>query len=619
MKLSSIISDGMVIQRNKQVTISGNTKHFQKVCLTFLEKSYETTSDSNGDWSINLENLEPGGPYHMEIVAEEKIVIQDILIGDVWVLGGQSNMQLPINRTLDLFSDEIKDANEPFIRQFSVPQNYNFHKPEQYLVGGTWTSATHPDVMNFSAVGYFFAKELYEKYCVPIGLIQTAVGGTPIEAWISEKTLRKIGGYDADLDYCKNDFHIAEKKRSDEERHDLWYKNLNAKDPGLKDISWYDSTMNVDDWDEFEIPNSWKDSNLENIRGSVWFRKEFNLPSSMLENEAKLVLGTIIDADETYINGTCIGTTGYKYPPRRYLIPEGLLKSGTNSITVRVISTQTTGGFVKGMPYKLIANGKELNLQGTWKYRIGAITETLEPPTFFQYKPAGVYNGMIAPLGNYCMKGVLWYQGESNTQHPKGYSRLFNALMNDWRENWKSDAVPFIYTQLANFETSDTNPDEANWAVLREEQRLALNTSNTAMAVAIDIGEYNDLHPQDKKTLGKRLALGAINKAYHEDIVYSGPQYKRMEHIGNSIHLSFDHVGSGLTARDGNLKYFTICGTDGKFVPANAFLRDNKVIVSHEQIKDPCHVRYAWLDNPEGANLYNKEGLPASPFTTESK
>jgi sialate O-acetylesterase len=326
------------------------------------------------------------------------------------------------------------------------------------------------------------------------------------------------------------------------------------------------------------------------------------------------MLGTIVDADDTYINGTLIGNTGYKYPPRRYPVPQGLLRLGKNTITVRVISTQNTGEFIKDMPYKLIANTQELCLQGTWKYRIGAIVEAMESQTFFQYKPSGVYNSMIAPLRNYGIKGVVWYQGESNTHQPQGYSDLFRALAKDWRNNWNIGEFPFIFTQLANFGTND---GQANWAQLREEQRKSLEIANTAMAVAIDIGEYNDIHPQDKKTLGHRFALCAIRIAYGEDIVYSGPMYRSMETLGDVIHLHFDQVGSGLTTSRGELNGFTICGTDGVFVPAQAILSGNTITVNHTGIKQPVHVRYAWLDNPAGANLYNREGLPASPFTTE--
>ncbi|GAE29464.1 sialate O-acetylesterase [Alkalihalobacillus hemicellulosilyticus] len=469
-------------------------------------------------------------------------------------------------------------------------------------------------MLNFSAVGYFFANELYETYEVPIGLVHAAVGGTPIEAWLSEKTLRELGNVNDELDRNKDDSFVSLTKRQDEERHSKWYKQLKANDLGLQKPAWYEENLPTNDWQEFSVPNTWKGSELESLRGAVWFRKEFHLSGEMCEGNAKLILGTIIDADDTYINGTLIGSTAYRYPPRRYDIPAGILKPGKNTLAVRVISTQTTGAFVTDMPYKLIANSKEITLEGSWKYKIGAITETLDPPTFFQYKPSGVYNGMIAPLKQMNMKGVLWYQGESNTANPSGYAQLFAKLVQDWRTNWQQQDLPFLYAQLANLNTEDPHH---HWAILREEQRQSLAISHTAMAVTIDIGEHNDLHPQDKKSVGQRLALCAKHIAYDKNIVYSGPLYKKMERTDSRIKLSFNHIGSGLVTKSGELQTFEICGSDRRFIAATAEIKGDHVIVYHNQINNPVHVRYAWSDNPEKANLYNKEGLPASPFTTE--
>nr|WP_144926882.1 sialate O-acetylesterase [Paenibacillus bovis] len=616
MKLSTLISNGMVLQRNEQIAISGKTEVSKEVSLSFLGETYTTLSNHSGEWSIELANLQPGGPYEMEISTEdERVVISDILIGDVWVLGGQSNMELPINRTLDLLYDEVKDINEPNIRQFNVPQIYDFKGPRNELDGGSWMNATGENVMNFSAVGYFFAQKLYKKHGVPIGLIHTAVGGTPIEAWMSEKTLREIGGYDEELDQIKDDAYVRKTKENDEKRMQDWHRNLNEKDIGLQE-HWFMEEVDTNNWSELEVPNTWENSDLD-IRGAVWCKREFEVPKSLAGTEAKLYLGTLIDADQTYINGTLVGTTGYRYPPRRYSIPAGVLREGKNSITVRVISSGSAGGFIKDMPYKIAANEEELSLEGTWKYKIGAITEPLGPSTFFQYKPTGVYNAMITPLRDYRIKGFAWYQGESNTGRPIGYSNLFAKLVKDWRENWGQGDLPFLFTQLTSLDTGEKDANFSHWALLRDEQRLSLHVPNTAMAVIIDAGEHNDLHPQDKKTVGERLALGAMKIAYGEDLVYSGPLYEKMEIIDGSIHLYFTNIGSGLVAHGGELKTFVISGEDENFVPAKAEISGDKVIVSSNHVKQPTNVRYAWASNPEGANLYNKEGLPASPFTTE--
>ncbi|AZK45314.1 sialate O-acetylesterase [Paenibacillus lentus] len=677
MRLSSMLSDGMVLQRNARVMIWGTAESGRKVQVSFLGQEYGTTADSNGDWRVALEKLQPGGPYEMTISMEHQesivqSVIRDILIGDVWVLGGQSNMELPVRRTLDVLAEEVANVNLPFIRQFAVPQTYNFHGPQHELPraehrdaaqGEGWITATPRNVLDFSAVGFFFAKALYEKYQVPIGLIHAAVGGTPIEAWISEPTLRAIGGYEAVLEQCKDDHYVSETKLRDEERNQLWYEQLNDNDLGLKE-GWFRVLCDTSGWEDIQVPGSWSGSKLASVRGAVWLRREFDVPVSMLEGgvrnngmrnsemlndqmrngellnvemlhdeirnrELMLKLGTVVDADDTYINGVCIGKTGYMYPPRRYPLPEGLLQPGRNMLTVRVISTQNTGGFVKDMPYKIVAGSRELDLRGAWKYRIGAVTEALESQTFFQYMPSGVYNSMIAPLRDYPIKGILWYQGESNTGQPAGYSELFARLVQDWRRNWGSDEIPFIYAQLANLGEEDDS--QVNWAELREEQRKGLTVPNTAMAVTIDVGEYNDLHPQDKKTVGQRLALCARKLAYGEEqLVYSGPMFKSMERIGganaadvttaedaSTIVVHFDHIGSGLTTRDGGeLQGFAVCGPDGRFFPANAVISGDTVIVKHDEIRQPVHVRYAWSNNPARANLYNREGLPASPFST---
>ncbi|WP_244996395.1 sialate O-acetylesterase [Paenibacillus woosongensis] len=617
MKLHSMLSDGMVLQRAAHVPIWGTAGTGEEIRVSFLGKTYSTAADVSGHWRVELEKLEPGGPYEMTIWSSQaELVVRDILIGDVWVLGGQSNMELPVRRTLDLLAEEVASVNLPQIRQFAVPQTYNFQAPRLELPGGRWIAAALEDVLHFSAVGFFSARELYEKYQVPIGLVQTAVGGTPIEAWMSEETLREVGGYEAVLEQCKDDGYVKETMRKDEERSRLWYSHLNDTDLGLQE-GWFNAVCDTADWELTEVPGSWSGSRLEPLRGAVWFRKEIDVPASMLEGEVMLKLGTIVDADDTYINGVSVGSTGYRYPPRRYPVPQGLLKPGRNTIAVRVVSNENTGAFVPDMPYKLVGSGQELDLRGMWQYRVGTSIEALEPSTFFQYKPSGVYNSMIAPLREYPVKGILWYQGESNTGQPAGYRKLFAALVRDWRRNWGSADLPFIYVQLANF--GEEGDAQVNWAELREEQRRSLEVPNTAMAVTIDVGEYNDLHPQDKKTVGQRLALCARKLAYGEEhLVHSGPMYTRMEQREGAIVLHFDHAGSGLIAGGGSggLRGFAVSGPDGRFFPAQAVISGSTVIVRHEGTSQPVHARYAWANNPAGANLYNREGLPASPFST---
>jgi len=453
MRLSDLLSDGMVLQRDAEAAVWGKTRPFHRVRIEFLDRAWETRADDQGRWKAVLQHLPPGGPHEMRIVDEsgEERIIRDVLIGDVWVLGGQSNMELPVRRTLDLLAEEVRDVRLPQVRQFTVPLMYDFHGPREEVAGGRWIAAVGERVMDFSAAGFFFARELYERYGVPIGLILTAVGGTPVEAWMSEPTLRRLGGFDKLLDRCKDDAYVAATLKSDEERHRRWHEELNKRDAGRKE-GWHRARLDTSDWGDFALPGSWRACGLENVRGAVWFRREFEIPSSVAEGGALLRLGTVVDADETYVNGVLVGSVPYRYPPRRYPIPAGVLKPGKNTIAVRVLSIFNTGEFISGMPYELVAGGRTLDLSGTWKYRLGAAAEEeLAPQTFFQYMPAGVYNGMIAPVSRYAIKGVLWYQGESNVASPEGYSRLFREMVRDWRDRWKIGDFPFIFVQLANF------------------------------------------------------------------------------------------------------------------------------------------------------------------------
>lgn len=613
--LSPLISDGMVLQRDSEVMIWGKGVFEKEVRLSFLDEEYSTRVNKDGGWSIVLKNLKPGGPYDMVINHDnDEKIIKDILVGDVWVLAGQSNMQIPISRTLDLFEEEVKDANYPEIRQLTVPMVYDFNKPIDELNGGNWIPVTPDTVYDFSAVGYFFSKKIYDKYNIPIGLLFTAIGGTPAEAWISEGSLMRFDRFREILTMCKDDSYVQGTIKSEQEYNDNWYSELYQKDEGLKDIPWYSEEYRDNDWREIQLPGSLRGTELEPIRGAIWLRKEIDLPEHMHGKEGKLILGTVIDADDTYINGVLIGNTGYLYPPRRYNIPKGLLKAGKNTITVRMIMTQNIGGFVDDMPYFIRVGNEQIPISGTWKYKVGCIIKPQAPTTFFQYKPIGVYNGMIYPLRNYSIRGVLWYQGESNTGHPYDYKELFETVINDWRKLWNNTNLPFYYVQLPNHCPWRLEPEISGWAQVREAQRQLLKLPNTGMAVIIDAGMYNDLHPWDKKTVGERLSLWALNNVYGEQNVCSGPIYNNMVIEGNKIRIFFDYVGSGLLIRGDRLNTFEISDRDGVFYPAEALIEDDSVVVYSKKVSNPVRVRYAWADNPEGANLYNKEGLPASPF-----
>jgi len=621
-RLSKLISDGMVLQRDTEVEIRGWSAPNEKVKIHFIDSVYNTSANENGEWNVTLSCLNPGGPYEMMIVASDTITLNDILIGDVWVCSGQSQMDINMKRVKPLYEDEIKNAGNKNIRYFEVPVVYNFNEPQKDLPSGRWESISQENILNVSAIAYFFSNELYKKYKVPVGIIRSSVGGSPAEAWLSEDAIKHFPELYSEAQKFKDSTLINQIHRDDKKRKDEWFKKLNNADRGYQnpDMPWYKPEVDISGWSVMKVPGYWADGESGEVNGVVWFRKDVDIPFSMAGKPGKLNLGRIVDADSVFINGVYVGSVSYQYPPRRYDIPENLLKEGNNTIVVRVISLRGRGGFVPDKPYELIVDGEKIDLNGIWHYRLGARMEHLQEQTFIRRKPTGLYNGMIAPLTNFNIKGVVWYQGESNTGRPEEYSKLFPALICDWREKWQIGDFPFLYVQLPNYLESYDYPVESNWALTREAQLHALSVPNTAMVVAIDLGEWNDIHPMNKKDVAKRLALAARKTAYNEKgIVASGPIYKSMAIKGGRIFITFSDIGTGLMIKDGNeLKRFAISGEDKKFVWAKAKIKNNKVVVWNDKVKNPVAVRYAWANNPEGANLYNKEGLPASPFRTDN-
>ncbi|MBN2610792.1 MAG: sialate O-acetylesterase [Bacteroidales bacterium] len=620
-RLPRLISNGMVLQRDTEIKIWGWADSSEMVTVEFLGSTYQTVANGKGEWYVTLPQLKAGGPYSMQLQASNTLHIENILIGDVWVCSGQSNMEIPMRRVSWIYEKEVAEADDEMIRQFYVPRNCNFSGPLHDLNSGSWKAANAENIYDFSAVAYFFAKNLYGQYKVPVGLINSALGGSPAEAWISEESLKQFPYHYNELQRFKDKSLIEEIEKNDRIKIQNWYTLIGNNDEGYKNTHkpWYDPSTDITDWKTMKIPGYWADEEPGKINGVIWFGKKAVIPSSMAGKEALLILGRIIDSDSVFVNGVLVGTTGYQYPPRRYIVPAGLLKKGENTIVARVISNSGKGGFVPDKPYEIVCGDDKIDLKGDWHYKVGAIAEPMPPQTFIRGKPAGLFNAMIAPLLNYSIKGVIWYQGESNAERPGEYCKLFSALISDWRKVWEQGDFPFLYVQLPNFMEPRDHPSESNWALLREAQSKALALPNTAMAVAIDVGEWNDIHPLRKKEVGDRLALAARNIAYGEkNIVFSGPVFKSMEIKKGKAILSFEHTGSGLIAKDGGeLRHFAIAGTDKKFVWAKAVFKNNTVVVWAPGIKNPVAVRYAWADNPEGVNFFNKEGLPAQPFRTD--
>lgn len=609
----------MIFQRDTKVKIWGWASAKEKIKVSFQNKKYNTAADANGNWMIVLSPMKAGGPYTMNIDAINHLTINNILIGDVWICSGQSNMvhQMILHR--ELYEDDIAKANYPEIRQFWIPTLTDLQKLHDDLPTGYWKSANPQDVLQFSAVAYFFAKTIYQKYHVPIGLINSSVGGPGIEAWISEEGLKQFPSVLDKIQKNKDTAYINTINRT------AFAANANRPKPTDKGLigpmPWYDTSYAGKGWHNISLPGYWEDQGIKDLDGIVWYRKEIDVPASMTGVDAKVFLGRIVDADFLYVNGKLAGNTTYQYPQRRYQLPAGLLKPGKNIFVIRVINNSGKGGFVADKPYYISAGGQKIDLKGEWQYKVGNAfsKQNSAAPIALEYQPTALFNAMVAPLINYTIKGILWYQGEGNISNASDYEKLLPAMIADWRGRWKQNDVPFIYVQLPNFGEVQYLPSESPWAVLREAQLKTLSVPNTGMAVAIDLGEWNDIHPMNKKDVGIRLALAAEHVAYSEkNIVYSGPIYQSSKTVDNKIIISFNNIGSGLITNDGEeLNQFAIAGADKKFVWAKAKIDRDKVIVWSDEIANPMYVRYAWADNPDGANLYNKEGLPASPFRTD--
>lgn len=617
-RLPQLVRDSMVLQRDTKINIWGWARSGEKVTISFHRKKYKTTTGADGKWQVQLPATQAGGPYTMEIAGSNTILLKEILVGDVWFCSGQSNMVHQLNIHDVTYANDIAAANYPQIRQFWIPTLTSLTGPMDDLPAGYWKAAVGEDVRPFSAVAYFFARKIYEQYHVPIGLINASVGGTPVEAWISEEGLQDFSSQVATINRNKDTAYVNETNRRSFAAAAAVMRNQ-PQDKGLTG-SWYALDYTPKNWRTINIPGYWEDQGIRDLNGIVWYRREIDVPATMIDKPAKVFLGRIVDADALYINGQQVGSTGYQYPQRRYTVRAGILKAGKNVFVIRVTNTAGKGGFVPGKPYCLFAGNDTVDLKGYWPYKVGAVysPQPFVPGIAAQNQPAALYNAMTAPVINYTIKGILWYQGESNAGRPQEYEKLQKALIADWRRQWKAQ-LPFLYVQLPGFMDVNYLPEESNWALLREAQLKALSEPNTAMAVAIDLGEWNDIHPDNKKDVGERLALAAQKLAYGEDIVYSGPLFQAARIDRDTIILEFAHTGSGLVPGDGEeLKHFAIAGADKKFVWANAFIRDNAVVVWSRDVPKPLFVRYAWADNPQDANLYNKEGLPASPFRTDN-
>jgi sialate O-acetylesterase len=552
----------------------------------------------------------------MKIDASNSIVINDILIGDVWLCSGQSNMAMTVAGTTAYYQNDVNNSTNEFIRNYNVPREYEFNTPRTDLSGGSWTKTNPTTVLQYSATAYFFAKALYEKYQIPIGLIHSSYGGTPIHAWMSENALRYFPDEIAEIQLLKNPSYVAGIEQQDLDDENNWNTTLKNNDAGIIN-NWKSNSTSTTSWTDITVPFTPK-KNL----GSVWYKKNIVVSSQTAANVSELQLGTLIEADSTYVNGVLVGHTNNEWAARKYSIPANTFVTGTNTITIRIVNNSLNGG-MNGTSYQLIGNNETINLAGTWKYKIGYVMSALPAPVNLRWKPTALYNSMIASLKNYAMKGAIWYQGEGNTGNPTEYAIYLKSMIEDWRALFNNPTMPFVYVQLPNYQAADPNPSESNWALLRESQLKTLSVPFTGMATTIDVGEWYNLHPLNKKPVGTRLALAAQRAAYYDQyVVSSGPIVESMKIVNNTIEIPFATLGSQLkfmsTGSATTHSNFAIAGSNKVFSWAQAQIVGNKVIVWNDAIPNPVAVRYAWANDPAGTKLFNTENLPASPFRNDN-
>lgn len=613
-KLPKLVSSGMVLQRDQNIKIWGWAKPSEAIAVSFKNKTYKTKTHADGKWLLTIKPQQAGGPFKMLI---NNIELVDVWIGDVWLCSGQSNMEALMSRPniKANYTDVIENSNNPMIRQFTVKRNMAFNPLEDVTTEKGWVSANPETVLNFSAVAYFFAKDLYEKYKIPIGIIHSSVGGTPVQSWVNSESLVNFPDYKNVADPLKDSAEVSRILTDHRLKTIAWHKSAEEDDLGIRE-NWAQTPYAKDpQWKEMTGLDQFIKQFLGLKYGVMWFKTEVDIPASLTGQSANLLLGTMSTSDETYINGQKVGGINSSYTDRDYVVNAGILKPGKNTITIRLISNANGFSFHPKNIYQLKFKDDSIALNKPWQFRFGIQKTYLADGNGLSFRtPTAFYYAMIKPVVNYNIKGFVWYQGESNVAKAYEYQEIFTSLIKLWRKDWQQEKLPFLYVQLANYLSPNAKPEVSNFSLLREAQLKTLAVPNTAMAVIHDIGERNDIHPANKQDVGKRLALAAQKLAYHENVVFSGPIYKSMKAVGDKIYISFDHVGTGLKCLGNQLNQFAITADGKNFVPAQASIVGEQVVVWNSSIKNPQAVRYAWADDPEGANLYNQEGLPASGF-----
>ncbi|MGD0349557.1 MAG: sialate O-acetylesterase [Verrucomicrobiota bacterium] len=617
--VSPMFGDNMVLQRGKPNAIWGWAKPGEVIHVELAGHTATATTGTDGRWQTRIQPPAPGGPYSLKIIgANQTVELHEILAGDVWLCGGQSNMQLGLSRTRN-GDEEIKSANHPEIRFFMVKQHVAYSPAA--VPQGSWKICSPRTVTEngeeFSAVAYYFGRSLQDKLHVPIGLIEDCLGGSPVESWTSPETLHKWKDFDEPLAEIER-LHA----RGGPEYGSFLMHWLDEYDVGISN-RWAAADFDDSGWKTVQIPGGFQELGVADVPSVCWFRKGITFPDPLPAGKATIFLGSIEKMDTTYLNGQWVGASSWVENPRAYKIGDGILKPGRNVVAIRVFKMKPNGGFL-AKPDELrleLGDKTVIPLAGEWK---GALSVDARPPhlmplTFENYPtmPAVLYKGMIEPVAPLAIRGVIWYQGEANFQRAYQYRTFLPAMIGDWRKLFGQGDFPFYIVSLPAFMHHRDLPGDDAWAELREAQALtARNVKNSGLAVTVDTGDPDNIHPMDKKIVGDRLASCALAKEYGEKIPYAGPTFKSAEHIPGALKLRFNHTDGGLAAKGEKLEEFSIAGKDRRWHWADARIEGDAVIVSSPQVPEPVAARYAWQANPL-ATLYNGAGLPAVPFRTD--
>jgi sialate O-acetylesterase len=623
LRLPSLFGDHMVLQRETDAPLWGWAAPASEISVEadFLASPLHARADAQGAFRVDLKTGKAGGPHRIHVKAgSEERVLDDLWFGEVWIASGQSNMEWPMTQTQD-GAAEIADANRPMIRIFDAVNTLAFEPAED--VPGSWQIVSPETIRDFSAVAYFFGRDLEDELEVPIGLIGSNWGGTPAEAWTSESALRPFGDFDPVLDRIVeergNPQAVAERAAR---ALQAWWERVPRKDEGSR-VEWGSTVADDSGWEERAQPGQWS-GDLESFDGIVWMRRAIEIPAAWEGKELVLELGPIDDMDTTWFQGVRVGgieVLGQFGTPRSYAVPPGLVHAGRAVVAVRVVDITGPGGMAGDADALRLfpkdgSGGRGLSLAGAWRTKKGAALADLgavpSGDWFNSNTPTSLFNGMIAPLAPYAIRGAIWYQGESNVGRAEQYARLFPAMITDWRREFARGDFPFYFVQIAPFGYGN---DKGEAAELRDAQRRSLATPNTGMVVTLDIGDPADIHPRNKQEVGRRLALLALSRTYGKSgIVDSGPLYLSHAVEGAAIRVRFDHAAGGLVAKGGDLTCFEIAGEDGRFVAGNAKVDGETVVVSSPAVSAPRRVRFAWSAVAQ-PNLFNAAGLPASSFT----